>query len=387
MTIAPGDAVALTRELVAIDSRNPALVPDGPGEAAVAQLLGSVLEEWGFRVELRDAAPGRPNVIARIGDGMPNMRTLMFNGHLDVVGTDGMVHAPWVPRLRDGRLYGRGSADMKAGVAAMCAAASRAGAGSIPGEIVVTAVVDEEYQSLGTSSLVASGVRADAAIVTEPTRLCIMPAHKGFVWMDLVAHGRAAHGSRWDVGVDAIRHAALALAELDAMDHEVLPQRSHALLGRPSLHAASIAGGSGLSTYPERCRVTIERRTIPGETAEAVMQELASICDRVRARQPDARLEIGMLFAQPPSDVPVDAPIVRALDAALRSAGEEVRITGMSAWTDAAVLNDAGIPAICFGPGDIVHAHAAEEYVETEEIRRATAVLARLAAAWCSQSR
>jgi acetylornithine deacetylase len=385
VSISSGDAVALTRELVRVDSRNPTLVSGAPGEGRVARVLAETLSAWGFRVDVRDAAPGRPNVIARVGNKTSSSRSLMFNGHIDVVGVEGMSHPPWDATLRDGRLYGRGSSDMKAGVAAMCAAAARAAsasAGSLDGEIIVTAVVDEEYSSLGTRALVAEGVRADAAIVTEPTRLAIMPAHKGFVWVDVVVHGRAAHGSRWDVGVDAIRHAGLLLAALDAIDADVLPTRDHVLLGRPSLHASTIAGGIGLSTYPDRCQFTIERRTIPGEKTPAVMSEIEDAFARVRARRPDLDASVALIFEQPPSDVPLDAPVVRALDRALRACGEEVNVTGMSAWTDAAILNESGIPAICFGPGDIALAHAAEEFVQVDEIERATLVLAALAMEW-----
>ena len=384
MSIAIGDAVALTRELVRVDSRNPTLVAGAPGEGRVARVLADVLEAWGFDVTVREAAPGRPNVVARLG-GRDGGRSLMLNGHIDVVGVEGMTHAPWDPVVREGRIYGRGSSDMKAGVAAMCAAAARAAAasgGALDGEIIITAVVDEEYSSLGTRALVTEGVRADAAIVTEPTGLRIMPAHKGFVWVDVLVHGRAAHGSRWDVGVDAIRNAGLLLAALDALDAELLPSREHALLGRPSLHASTIEGGIGLSTYPDKCRFTIERRTIPGETTAAVMAEIEEAFTGVRARRPSLDANVSMIFEQPPSDVSTEAPIVRALDGALRACGEEVNIMGMSAWTDAAILNEAGIPAICFGPGDIGLAHAAEEYVRVEEIERATLVLAALAMEW-----
>src|SRR5262249_28320616 len=153
----------------------------------------------------------RPNVVARAG--RRGARRLLFNGHLDVVGTDGMIHDPWSADAINGRMYGRGSADMKSGIASMCAAAARV-ADSVNGEIVIAAVTDEEFESVGTRALIASGVRADAAIVTEPTSLAIMPAHLGFVWIDVTTHGRAAHGSRWELGVDAIRHAGLVLAEL-----------------------------------------------------------------------------------------------------------------------------------------------------------------------------
>jgi acetylornithine deacetylase len=380
--IAPGDARALTRALVEIDSRNPSLVAGGPGEQACAAFLRGVLDAWGFRTELQEAAPGRPNLIARIGDARGG-RTLMFNGHLDVVGVEGMIHSPFSAAERDGRLYGRGSADMKGGIAAMCAAAHLAAAEGIAGEILVAAVADEEYESLGTRALVAQGVRADACIVTEPTQLAIMPAHRGFVWLDIEVAGRAAHGSRWDIGVDAIRHAGLLLAELDRLDSDVLPQREHPLLGRASLHASLIQGGLGYSTYPDRCVIGLERRTIPGETVADVVAEMERACDVVRVRRPGFSAKVRPGGAQGPSDVSVDASIVHALGDALRASGEQVRIEGMSAWTDAALLNDAGIPAICFGPGDISLAHAAEEYIPLDEIDRARDVLTALARRWC----
>jgi acetylornithine deacetylase len=382
MPITRGDAVALTRELVRVDSRNPSLVPGAPGEGAVARALRDVLISWGVDAELLEAAPGRPNVVARVGGR--GGRTLMFNGHLDVVGIDGMVHAPFDAAERDGKIYGRGASDMKSGVAAMCAAAVRAADAGLDGEIVIAAVVDEEFESIGTRALVERGVRADAAIVTEPTRLAIMPAHLGFVWLDVTTHGRAAHGSRWDLGVDAIRHAGFVLAELDRIDSMELPMRRHALLGRPSVHASLIDGGTGMSTYPDRCTIRIERRTIPGETPADVEREWLDACARIASRAPNARAEVSVTFAQSPSDVPVDAPIVRALAGVLRELGDEPRVEGMSAWTDAAILNDAGIPAICFGPGDIGVAHAAEEYVAVREIERATEILAALAARWCA---
>jgi acetylornithine deacetylase len=381
---ARGDAVALTRTLVAIDSRNPSLVSDGPGERACADALAQTLEHWGFRVEMQETAAARPNVVARIG--RPGGRTLLFNGHLDTVGVEGMIHAPWDADVRSGRVYGRGSSDMKGGVAAMCAAALRAADAKLDGEVIVAAVTDEEYGSIGTRTLVASGVRADAAIVTEPTRLAICPAHRGFAWLELVVHGRAAHGSRYDLGVDAITLAAAVLTELDAYQRTVLVARTHPLLGRASLHASIVNGGLGLSTYPDRCTVQLERRTLPGETAAGFEREVNDACARVRARTPEFRADVIPGFAQEPNDVATTHPVVRALAKSLERAGERAPIEGLPCWTDAALLTAAGIPAICFGPGDIGLAHSAEEYVDIGEIERATGVLSEFITEWFSGS-
>ena len=377
----PLDPVALTASLVAIDSRNPSLVPDGPGELACATHLAAVLNAWGFAVALQEIAPGRANVIARIG---PTGRTpLVLNGHLDVVGVDNMSHAPFEPEVRDGNMYGRGSSDMKGGVAAMCVAAARAAArGALASEIIITAVCDEEYESIGTRALLAQGLRATGAIITEPTRLAITPAHKGFAWIEVVMHGHAAHGSRYDVGIDANRHAGVLLAALDRYEHDILTTRVHPLLGRASLHAASIVGGTGWSTYAERCTLRIERRTLPGESGEQALADIRSICDELTALRPGFRADVSLVCAQPPLALASDAPLISALQAACRNSGLEPTISGLSCWTDAALFVEAGIPALCFGPGDIARAHSAMEWVEVEELERATAILEGVCAGW-----
>jgi acetylornithine deacetylase len=375
-----GDAIALARALIKIDSRNPTLVPDAPGERACAHTLATILEEWGFVVHLQQDVPGRPNVIASIGPR--DTPTLMLNGHLDVVGIEGMTHDPFTAEVRDKRIYGRGSSDMKAGIAAMCAAASRAAGKSSRRQIMVTAVADEEYESLGMRALIDSGIRADAAIITEPTRLAICPAHRGFVWMDVIFRGRAAHGSRYDIGIDAITHAGLVLAELEKLERTRDERIRHQLLGRGSLHASVIRGGVGMSTYPEECVLSIERRTLPGETADDAVREIENACAAVRARDPRLDARITQTTSQLPSDVSTDSPIVKRLTRALETEKLPVRIEGMSAWTDAALLNAAGIPTVCFGPGDIGLAHAAEEFVAIAEIETATRVLGRVVQDW-----
>ena len=378
----PGDALALTRALVACDSRNPAFAPDAPGEGAAARLLADTLASWGFTVDLLDAAPGRPNVLARIGGGHGG-RSLILNGHLDTVGVAGMTHDPFGAELRDGRLYGRGACDMKAGVAAMCAAAHRAATTGLGGEVIIAAVADEEWESIGTRHLLAMGVRAHAAIVTEPTRLAICPAHRGFSWADVRVEGRAAHGSRYDIGIDAVTHAALLLAELDTYQRDVLPGITHPLLGRASFHAGPIHSDGSLSAYPAWCTVGLERRTLPGEDGAHFVHEIEAAIARVAARTPNFRASVTPGLIQQPNDVPVGHALVQGLKAAAATRGASAPIEGLSCWTDAALFTAAGIPAICFGPGDIGLAHAAEEYCPVDEIAVATDVLTQFVVDWC----
>ncbi len=379
------DPLSLARQLVCVDSRNPALSPESPGEREAALTLARTLESWGLSTEMHDAAPGRPNVVARAGSGRG--RSLMLNGHLDVVGVEGMTHPPFGGQERDGRLYGRGAADMKGGLAAMCAAAARAAARGISGEVIIAAVADEEHTSMGTRELLRRGVRADAAIVGEPTGLAIMPAHKGFAWIEIEVQGRAAHGSRYEVGVDAILDAGLVLEELALLERDTLPSRRHPLLGRPSLHASTIEGGTGWSTYPDRCVIRVERRTLPAESPDEPLTEILAALARAAKRRASLAAEARLVLSQAPSEVASNAPIVSALSTALIDRNERVTVGGMTAWTDAALLNEAGIPAICFGPGDIALAHAAEEWIDMGEIERATAVLESLILQWCNEGR
>lgn len=375
------DPVALTEALIAIDSRNPGLVPGAPGELDCARYLAGVLSEWGFAVSLTEIAPGRANVVARIGP--TGTSTLVLNGHLDVVGVEGMTHAPFVAERRGDDLFGRGSTDMKGGVAAMCVAAARAAArGALASEIIIAAVCDEELESIGTRALLAGGLRADAAIITEPTQLAVCPAHKGFAWIEIDFTGVAAHGSRYDTGVDAVRHAALFIAALDRFERDTLTHRTHPLLGRPSLHAATIEGGTAWSTYAAHCRVHVERRTLPGETATSVMHEIETLLGELRTERAEFSAQATLVCAQPPLDLAVDAPLVACVQSSARAHGLDGAIRGLSCWTDAALFRDAGIPALCFGPGDIARAHSATEWVECSEIERAAAVLEQICVTW-----
>jgi acetylornithine deacetylase len=370
----PLSPLDLTAALCAIDSRNPSLVPGAPGERDVAMWLANVLNEWGFAVSTHEVAPQRVNVVARIGPA--GVSPLVLNGHLDVVGTDGMTHAPFAPAVRDGNLYARGSTDMKGGIAAMCVAAARAAQrGRLHRELVIAAVCDEEFASIGTSALLADGLRATGAIITEPTRLAVVPAHKGFAWLTVTVHGRAAHGSRYDVGIDANRMAARLLAAIDRYETDLLSTRTHTLLGRASIHAPLVDGGSGWSTYADRCTVKLERRTIPGEQAAQVLSEVQALVDALHADDARFSATVELGGSQPPLETAVTHPLVTSLVSACQAHGRPGDVEGLFCWTDAALFANAGIPAVCFGPGDIARAHSATEWVEAAQLEQATDIL------------
>lgn len=367
-----GDPVALARALVAVPSVNPSLAPGGAGEGRIADLAAGWLRSWGLDTEVVEAAPGRPNVVARLdGDGP----TLLLNGHLDTVGVEGMERPPFEAAVEGGRLWGRGACDMKAGIAAILATARRLAREGPRPRLVVALTADEEHASVGMDALVRSGVEADMAVVCEPTSLAVMPAHKGFVWVEAAFRGRAAHGSRPDRGVDAIRHAGLFLAALDGYEARLREGPSHPLLGPGSHHAGTIRGGTAESVYPERCTLVLERRTLPGETAEKVRRELQDVLGAVMAAHPEMDATLQVTLARPGTEVAREAPLVRGLLEACETVGRPRRVEGMTAWVDAAFLNEAGIPAVCFGPGDIAQAHAAVEWCPVDEIRLCADVL------------
>jgi acetylornithine deacetylase len=374
------DVVALLSRLVATDSVNPSLVPGGAGEAAIARLITDWARGAGLEAEVLEATAGRPSVVVR-ARGRGGGRTLLLCGHLDTVGVDRM-EAPHDPRIEGDRLYGRGAYDMKAGLAAALVACRAAAGAGLAGDVVVAAVADEEHASLGVQEVLRA-VRADAAVVTEPTELEVAVAHKGFVWSEVEVTGRAAHGSRPHLGVDAIVKAGPVLSAIGALDR-VLESVRHPLLGRASVHASLISGGVELSSYPARCVVGLERRTLPGETGAAVESELAELVDRCRAADPELEAEQRTLLVREPFEVGEDAHVVRAVRAAAEGVlARPPAIGGASYWADAAFIAAAGIPTVLFGPGG-EGAHAAVEWVSVEDTVAVTRTLVATAEALCA---
>lgn len=375
------DVTALLGHLVSIDSVNPSLVPGGAGEAQIAGTVAAWACEQGLEAEILETTPGRPSVLVR-ARGAGGGRTLLLCGHIDTVGVEGMAE-PFVPRVEGGRLHGRGAYDMKAGVAAALLACRAAAGLGLAGDVVVAAVADEEHASLGVQEALAA-TSADLAIVTEPTELALVVAHKGFLWAEIEVSGRAAHGSRPHLGVDAIVKAGPVLTALGALDSSLGSRPAHPLLGRGSVHASLIEGGAEMSSYPARCVVGLERRTLPGETAGEVEAELAELLDRCRAADPALIAEQRTLLVRRPFEIDAEAELVAVVrDAAAEVLGAPPALGGASFWADAAFVAAAGIPTVMFGPGG-EGAHADEEWVSLADTAAVARVLTGVAARVCA---
>jgi acetylornithine deacetylase len=361
----------LTAALVAIDSVNPDLVPGGAGEQEIAEYVADWLHDAGLDVEMGAARKRRPSVVG-IARGSGGGRSLMLNAHLDTVGVDGMER-PFEPVERDGRLYGRGAYDMKGSLAACMLAAAHAAQEELAGDVIVTAVADEEHASIGTQSVLKRH-RADAAIVTEPTGLRLCVAHKGFVWAEVETTGRAAHGSRPDEGIDAITRMAPVLTRLAGLQESLDRADGHPLVGPPSIHASLIEGGQELSSYPARCVLSLERRTIPGESEDDVRREIEALAEGADAR-------IGLV--RDAFEVRPDEEIVGVVArAAEKATGRRPRMYGDTPWMDAAFVQAAGIPTVVFGP-DGGGAHSTEEWVDLASVAACSNALLEAARAFC----
>ncbi len=370
----------LVSALVRIDSVNPDLQPGAGGEGEIGRFVADWFRSQGIETEVQEAAPGRANVIG-IVRGTGNGRSLMLNAHMDTVGHGGMAD-PLAGTIEDDKVSGRGAWDMKGSLAAIMLAAKDLMADPPSGDVLVTAVVDEEYASIGTTAIVER-YTADGAIVTEPTQLELSVAHKGFVWFDITTKGVAAHGSQPALGIDAIAKMGRVLVGLETLSASLLAGEKHPLLGTGSIHASLIHGGAELSSYPAQCTLSIERRLIPGETPERAEQELCDILNAAANDDPDfeATLERGLYRS--PFEQPLESDIVEVVrDAATAVTGKAPVFAGESGWMDSAILSAAGIPTVIFGP-DGAGAHADIEWVDVASLEQCRQIYVAAARGFC----
>jgi acetylornithine deacetylase len=375
--------IRLLEDLIRINSVNPSLVPGAPGEAEIAEHIAGFMEGCGLETQLEEVARGRPNVVGVL-HGSGGGPTLLLNGHMDTVGVEYMEIDPLTPVVREGRMYGRGAIDMKGGLVSLLAAVKAVAdrGEELRGDVVLAAVCDEEYASIGTERVVEH-VKADAAIIGEPTELQILVAHKGFAWIDIETKGCAAHGSAWELGIDAIVKMGKVQLGLERLQDESLMKRKHQLVGPPSIHASTIQGGRELSTYPDHCRLQVERRLIPGEEREDADAEMSALLDSVASEDPEFAATYEITFYRGPMEVSPDEEICQVLSAAiLEVTGDKPLFVGGSGWLDTQLIWERGTPAVAFGPigGG---AHAAIEYVELESVVDAAKVVESTILSFC----
>ncbi len=373
--------IQFLRDIVAIDSINPSLVPGAAGERQIAEAIAHELRAIGADVEMQEVAGDRPNVVGVL-QGHRDGPDLVLCGHLDTVGVAGMA-APFDPVVRDGRVYGRGAQDMKGGLAAIVGAVRNlsSSGGIEAGRVIVAGVVDEEDASRGAEAFVARWSRAlvnPSAVVAEPSDLKVGVAHKGFAWLRVTTTGRAAHGSLPAEGRDAILRMGRVLARLEAFDRARQSRPGHPLLGQASLHASFIEGGREWSIYPDRCELRVERRTLPGEDLDEPIMEISRILAALVDEDEEFAASAELVFARRAYEASPWEEFVRHVRAAAGGAD----VCGMPFWADSSVLGEAGIPSVLFGPGG-AGLHSAEEYVKIEDVMACEAALTKLARALC----
>ncbi|MFX1442917.1 MAG: ArgE/DapE family deacylase [Promethearchaeota archaeon] len=362
------ELLELLQELIRIESINPTLSKKGSGEAEIAKYIGDYLKEIGLEVKHQDIGDGRLNTIG-ILKGTGSGKSIMLNGHTDTVSISGMEIEPFNPVFKEGKVYGRGANDMKSGLAAIILAIKTLIENNIKikGDIILTFVADEEYASLGTEKLIEE-YHADAAIICEPSNLQIVIAHKGFAWIKVIIHGKSAHGSLPEFGVDAIVKGGKFLAKLEDLEKMILSQKKHPLLSSPSLHASLIKGGIELSTYPDYCEIQLERRTLPGEDRDYITQEIKNLITNLSGEDNKFKADFDLLFYRSPLEVSSNQPIAKSLFKICSEVlNRKIKFSGFSGWTDAAILNDAGIPTILFGAKG-VGSHSSLEYVDFKSV-------------------
>lgn len=372
------ELVAILAELVSIKSVNPAYDP-GSNEAGVARYVADKLTGWKISHRLHEVFPGRPNVLAEVPGRNPGRR-LLFEAHMDTVSISGMEIPPFEPRIEENRLFGRGSCDTKGGLAAMLYALKTVGAEGPPScTVLLAATVDEEYAFAGVRHLIDSGIKADASVVSEPTSLDTVIAHKGALRWRIITRGRAAHSSKVHLGINAISKMAGVIRAIDARLVPAYSAKSHPLLGPATLNIGLIEGGIQVNTVPDRCAIEVDRRMLPGESKESVWNEFGEVLDALRAadRELEVEMEEPKLYSFPLETDEHERVVTTAQEACRQTTGRGM-IVGVPFGTDASKLSRVGIPSIVLGPGSIDQAHSAVEFVDLDQVVQAAEIYARM---------
>ena len=384
MEIDNSQLLKILQELIKIESINPTLAKEGSGESEIAYYIADYLKDLGIQIKFQKIEGNRLNTIGILkGNGMG--RNLILNGHTDTVSVSNMKIEPFNPDFKRGNVYGRGASDMKSGLAIIIMALQTIlqKDEELKGDITLGFVADEEYASLGTEEFVKE-YKADGGIVCEPSNMNIIIAHKGFAWIKVILHGKSAHGSLKDFGIDAIIKAGKFLVKVEELEKNILSNKKHSLLGTPSLHASLINGGTELSTYPDYCEIQLERRNLPGETQKMISNEIKTIINNLKQVDEKFEADYDLFFYRSPLEISKEEGIVKSLQQSCTDLGYKPKFGGFAGWTDAALMNDTGTPTVIFGPKGTGN-HADVEYVNFKSVVKSTEILINTIIDFCNK--
>ena len=366
----------LLADLISINSVNPAYGANAPGEGKIGEYVADFFRRHNIPFERQEVLPGRFNVIGK-ARGRDNSRCLIFDAHLDTVSVDGMTISPFVPEIRDNRMFGRGSCDTKAGMAGMMMALKQVSQGSTapPTDIWVAATIDEEYSFQGIQHLAAQGIRADGAVIAEPTQLETIITHKGCLRWKITTHGRSAHSAKPQLGINAISKMTKLIQAIEA---RILPRyesQRHPLLGTPTLNIGMVKGGIQVNLVPEYCEIQIDRRTLPGEKVGNILADFQAVVDELTSQDPEFKAVIETPFLEDSYlETSPSATIVKVTEAVCQKVTGRSKLQGVPYATNASKLSRIEIPSLVIGPGNIDQAHTAVEFVDLDQVVQAAEI-------------
>jgi acetylornithine deacetylase/succinyl-diaminopimelate desuccinylase family protein len=370
-----GELLNLLADLISINSINPAYGLNAPGEGKIGEYVAGYYRRHKISFEKQEVLPGRFNVVGKV-KGRDSGRCLIFDAHLDTVSVDGMTIDPFAPEIRDNRMFGRGSCDTKAGMAGMMMALKHISQSDPPPtDIWVTTTIDEEYSFQGIQHLAAQGIRADGAVIAEPTQLDTIITHKGCVRWKVTTHGRSAHSAKPQLGINAI---SKMMKLIQAIEARILPSyetKRHPLLGPPTMNIGMVKGGIQVNLVPEYCEIQIDRRTLPGENAADILADFQEVVNELTRQDPEFRAVIETPFLEDSYlETSPSAAIVEVTEAVCQAVIGRSQLEGVPYATNASKLSRIGIPSLVIGPGNIDQAHTAVEFVDIDQVMQAAEI-------------
>ncbi len=373
------EVINLLSDLISIDSVNPLQNTSSTGEKELANYVREYLENMDIKTLVYPVIDGRPNIIAII-EGKNQGKNFVLEAHMDTVKADNMTIEPFLPNIREGKIFGRGACDDKGSLASMILALKllKQTSISLKGNVYLAAVIDEEYKQRGVLHLLNQEFKFDAGIVGEPTNLDIVIAHQGCLRWRIITKGISAHSSEPEKGKNAIYFMNKVINSIQEKLIPLCNEKSHPLVGSPTLSVNIIKGGIQINTIPNRCFIEIDRRMIPGENSQDILKEVDKFLNNLKKELPMLEIEREDPFIiSPPMQINKEEEVVKALFQCINdNRGTNPKIRGAKFGTDAAIFVNRGIPTVVFGPGNIAQAHSDDEWIEIKQVAQAAEIIA-----------